>query len=110
MQAQRETEMATATCVLFSLKCSTNNHPIGSKLGNLKTAFSSIVKPSIHKLENSTLKIEAGKAIKTASLAMLNSLVDSIFQFVDQPMLPFEVPTLHMQNFLCALTLIFLAK
>lgn len=55
---------------------------------------------SVQKLENSTLKIEAGKAIKAASTAMLNTLVDSIFEFVDQPMLPYEVyiSTLRMQN------------
>ncbi|KAL7610188.1 hypothetical protein Lser_V15G10472 [Lactuca serriola] len=90
IQAQRGTEMATSTCVLSSIKCSTNNHPISFNVGNLKTALSSIVKLSVQKLENSTLKIEAGKAIKAASTAMLNTLVDSIFEFVDQPMLPYE--------------------
>ncbi|KAI3698402.1 hypothetical protein L2E82_41919 [Cichorium intybus] len=89
-QAQRETEIATATCVLSGVKCSTNDHPFSFKVGDVKIALSSIVKPSIQKLENSTLKTEAAKAIKTASSAMLNTLVDSIFQFVDQPMLPSE--------------------
>ncbi|XP_023768642.1 carotenoid 9,10(9',10')-cleavage dioxygenase 1 isoform X1 [Lactuca sativa] len=79
--------MATATCVLSSIKCSTNNHPRSVKVGDLKTALSSIVMPSLQRLEKSTLKTEVGEAIKNGSLAMLNTLVDSIFQFVDQPML-----------------------
>lgn len=81
--------MATVTCVLSGVKCSTNDRPISFRVGDRKTALSNVVKqPATQKLENATLRSEASKAIKTASMAILNTLADSIFQFVDQPMLP----------------------
>ncbi|KAI3812541.1 hypothetical protein L1987_17251 [Smallanthus sonchifolius] len=80
--------MATATCVLSFVRCSTNNHPISFKAGDLMTALACVVKPATQKLEKSSLRAEAGKAIKTVSTAVLNTMVDFIFQFVDQPMIP----------------------
>ncbi|KAI3698405.1 hypothetical protein L2E82_41925 [Cichorium intybus] len=80
--------MAIVTCVISNVKCSTYNHPISCKVDIKSNVLSSIVKPSTQKLENLTLKTAAGKAIKTVSSTILNTLVDSIFQFVDQPMLP----------------------
>ncbi|KAK1438274.1 hypothetical protein QVD17_04080 [Tagetes erecta] len=76
--------MAMTTCVLSSVTCSTDyNRRATSGVGCLKAALSSSVK-----LELSTLKINASRVIKMAPLAILNTLVDSLFQFVDQPMLP----------------------
>ncbi|XP_076933662.1 uncharacterized protein LOC143599638 [Bidens hawaiensis] len=77
-------------CTLL-VACSTNNHnrPITSGVGYLRTAPSSAVKPLIQDMELSKLKItEASRSIKMVPLAILNTLVDSIFHFVDQPMLP----------------------
>nr|XP_043639850.1 carotenoid 9,10(9',10')-cleavage dioxygenase 1-like [Erigeron canadensis] len=47
-----------------------------------------VKQPMIGEWAIATLKSEASKAIKMAPLAIFNTLVDSIFQFVDQPMLP----------------------
>lgn len=47
--------------------------------------------PLVQEMKISTLKTEASRAIKMVPLAILNTLVDSIFQFVDQPMLPLQV-------------------
>nr|XP_043639848.1 carotenoid 9,10(9',10')-cleavage dioxygenase 1-like [Erigeron canadensis] len=80
--------MATTTCFLLGVKCSTNNRPVNFAVGHLKTALSTAVKPMIGEMGIATLKSEASKAIKMAPLSILNTLVDSIFQFVDQPMLP----------------------
>ncbi|KAC9164488.1 hypothetical protein E3N88_46279 [Mikania micrantha] len=75
--------MTSATCLVSRVTCSTNNHPINLGVGYLKDALSTAVK-----MELPTLKMEASRAIKMAPLALLNTLVDSMFQFVDQPMLP----------------------
>ncbi|XP_076895699.1 carotenoid 9,10(9',10')-cleavage dioxygenase 1-like [Bidens hawaiensis] len=84
--------MATSRCVLSCVTCSTNNHnrPITSGVGYLRTALSSAVKPLIQDMELSKLNkiTEASRSIKMAPLAILNTLVDSLFKFVDQPMLP----------------------
>nr|XP_043640066.1 carotenoid 9,10(9',10')-cleavage dioxygenase 1-like [Erigeron canadensis] len=78
----------TATCVLPSVRCSASNHPVSFKVSDLNTAISNAVKLTKRKQEKSNLATEANKAIQRASLAILNSLVDSIFQFTDQPMHP----------------------
>ncbi|XP_022025275.2 carotenoid 9,10(9',10')-cleavage dioxygenase [Helianthus annuus] len=79
--------MATTTCLLSSARCSAK-HPINFKAHDLKTALASVVKPPTQKLKNPSLKVEAVKALKMVSTTILDTMVDFIFQFVDQPMIP----------------------
>ncbi|KAK1438273.1 hypothetical protein QVD17_04079 [Tagetes erecta] len=80
--------MATSTYILSNVTCSTKNHPITFGVEYFKTTLSSVVKPLVRDMKLSKLKREASRSIKMARLEMLNTLVDSIFQFIDQPMLP----------------------
>ena len=49
------------------------------------------MQPLLTELEKKTMRIEICEGIKNASLKMLDVFVDSVFQFVDQPILPYQV-------------------
>ncbi|CAB4266489.1 unnamed protein product [Prunus armeniaca] len=58
-------------------------------LNHLKTSLSSSVKPLFKELQQLLpRKVDVSKTMKNTSGKMLDALVDSIFQFVDQPLLP----------------------
>ncbi|XP_071704210.1 carotenoid 9,10(9',10')-cleavage dioxygenase 1-like [Rutidosis leptorrhynchoides] len=82
--------MTMATCALIPIvRCSTSNdQPTNFKVSDLKSAVSTAIKTVTRNLEKSPFKNEASIALKTASMAILDTLVDSLFQFVDQPMHP----------------------
>ncbi|KAK2969363.1 hypothetical protein RJ640_023624, partial [Escallonia rubra] len=46
--------------------------------------------PLFQELENASLQMKVSETIKSASSRMLDAFVDSVFQFVDQPLLPSE--------------------
>uniref|UniRef100_A0A5B7CCU4 Carotenoid 9,10(9',10')-cleavage dioxygenase 1-like n=1 Tax=Davidia involucrata TaxID=16924 RepID=A0A5B7CCU4_DAVIN len=58
------------------------------RVGQLKTSLSSTVKPFLQELEKIPMRINVSKTVKSASLRLLDAFVDSVFQFVDQPVLP----------------------
>ncbi|KAI7986804.1 hypothetical protein LOK49_LG14G00692 [Camellia lanceoleosa] len=79
--------MATL-CLAPQVKGSVHKQPIPRRIGELKTSLSCTVKPFIQELEKIPMMINVSKTIKSATLRILDAFVDSIFQFVDQPVLP----------------------
>ncbi|GMQ10611.1 hypothetical protein CsSME_00053547 [Camellia sinensis var. sinensis] len=79
--------MATL-CLAPQVKGSVHKQPISHRIGELKTSLSCTVKPFIQELEKIPMRIDVSKTIKSATLRILDAFVDSVFQFVDQPVLP----------------------
>ncbi|CAL5362203.1 unnamed protein product [Camellia sinensis] len=79
--------MATL-CLASQVKGSIHKQPIPHRIGELKTSLSSTVKPFIQELEKLPMRIDVSKTIKSVTLRILDAFVDSVFQFVDQPVLP----------------------
>ncbi|GMN39973.1 hypothetical protein TIFTF001_009195 [Ficus carica] len=87
--------MAISSSMAFQvICCSVQRRPsIPNNYALFKTAFSSTVKPWIEALHqtvpDSTGLMEAiSETMKNASAKMLDAFVDSVFEFVDQPLLP----------------------
>ncbi|CAL5441554.1 unnamed protein product [Camellia sinensis] len=79
--------MATL-CLASQVKGSIHKQPIPQRIGELKTSLSSTVKPFIQELEKLPMRVDVSKTIKSVTLRILDAFVDSVFQFVDQPVLP----------------------
>ncbi|EOY29737.1 Carotenoid 9,10(9',10')-cleavage dioxygenase 1, putative isoform 2 [Theobroma cacao] len=70
-----------ASFVAFQVHCSAQKPPISLNSGHFKTFLSS----TIFKLP---LRINVLKAIKKTSVKLVDAFVDSVFEFIDQPLLP----------------------
>ncbi|KAL7161404.1 hypothetical protein ACSBR2_041962 [Camellia fascicularis] len=79
--------MATL-CLAPQVKGSVHKQPIPHRIGELKTSLSSVKQPFIQELKKIPMMIDVSKTIKSATVRILDAFVDSIFQFVDQPVLP----------------------
>ncbi|KAK2979490.1 hypothetical protein RJ640_002023, partial [Escallonia rubra] len=75
-------------CLASHVKASVHKQPSTHGVGKLTTTFATSIKPLFQELENASLKIKVSETIKSASSRMLDAFVDSVFQFVDQPLLP----------------------
>ncbi|QHO16800.1 Carotenoid oxygenase [Arachis hypogaea] len=51
--------------------------------------------PMLRSLQQITLQIDASKAMKSITTKFLDAVVDSVFQFVDVPRLPSQVPNIY---------------
>ncbi|EXB58586.1 hypothetical protein L484_008741 [Morus notabilis] len=71
----------------FQVSCSIQGRPsLPANYENLKTTFSSLVKPL---LRSAVQQVDhVSKTIKNGTAKMLDDFVDSAFEFVDQPLLP----------------------
>ncbi|KAK3030416.1 hypothetical protein RJ639_037545 [Escallonia herrerae] len=75
-------------CLASHVKASVHKQPSTHGVGKLMTSVASSIKPILQELENASLKIKVSETIKSASSRMLDAFVDSVFQFVDRPLLP----------------------
>ncbi|KAM3201744.1 hypothetical protein P3L10_029368 [Capsicum annuum] len=62
--------------------------PLIPKFKDLKASISSTLKPFLTNLEHFPLIMDVPKATKETSFKLLDTFVDLIFEFVDQPLLP----------------------
>ncbi|EXB93372.1 hypothetical protein L484_010699 [Morus notabilis] len=65
--------------------------PIPDNYGRFKSSLSSAVKPLLGRLQQAVpeIRIEAiSETMKNTSAKMMDAFVDSVFEFVDQPLLP----------------------
>ncbi|BFG18557.1 hypothetical protein CerSpe_048310 [Prunus speciosa] len=81
--------MAFSSYAHLQVHGSFQNPFISHRLNHLKTSLSSSVKPLFKELQQLLpRKVDDSKTMENTSGKMLDALVDSIFQFVDQPLLP----------------------
>ncbi|KAM2544464.1 hypothetical protein TB1_016149 [Malus domestica] len=80
---------SSAYANLHAINGSFQTHFISHSFNHLKTSLSLTVKPLLKELEKFPLiKVDVSKNMKTASGKLLDALMNSMFQFVDQPLLP----------------------
>ncbi|XP_011019809.1 PREDICTED: carotenoid 9,10(9',10')-cleavage dioxygenase 1-like [Populus euphratica] len=81
--------MASSSHLAFRVNCCLQRPSVSDNFHRLKTSLSSTFKPFLRELEQLSLRIDVSKAFfKNTSLRLLDVFVDSMFEFVDQPLLP----------------------
>uniref|UniRef100_A0A2N9FPS3 Uncharacterized protein n=1 Tax=Fagus sylvatica TaxID=28930 RepID=A0A2N9FPS3_FAGSY len=55
---------------------------------HFKNTLSSVFKPFLKDSQQIPMQIDVSKSIKNAYVNLLDAFVDSVFEFVDQPLLP----------------------
>ncbi|XP_039042057.1 carotenoid 9,10(9',10')-cleavage dioxygenase-like [Hibiscus syriacus] len=76
-----------SSCSPFRVHCSAQKPSISSpNLDHFKSTLSSAFKPFFKEIQQLPLRIDAG--VKNASLKLVDAFVDSVFEFIDQPLLP----------------------
>ncbi|XWS26337.1 hypothetical protein CRYUN_Cryun26dG0023700 [Craigia yunnanensis] len=70
--------------------CSFQKSSISPDLDHFKATLSSAFKPFLREIQQLPLRIDVdvSKAVKNTSVKLLDAFVDSVFEFVDQPLLP----------------------
>ncbi|RVX17657.1 Carotenoid 9,10(9',10')-cleavage dioxygenase 1 [Vitis vinifera] len=79
--------MASSSFAL-PLHGSVGEHSTSHRYHPIKSSLSSTVKPFMKDLLKTSLRADVSKTIKNTSQRILDAFVDSVFQFVDQPLLP----------------------
>ncbi|XP_050230644.1 carotenoid 9,10(9',10')-cleavage dioxygenase 1-like [Mercurialis annua] len=77
--------MASSVNWGFQANCSLQKSSFSDKLNNLKSKLFSTLKPFSRELESSFL---LQTTVKNTSFKLLDAFVDSVFEFVEQPLLP----------------------
>ncbi|XP_050366323.1 carotenoid 9,10(9',10')-cleavage dioxygenase 1-like isoform X6 [Argentina anserina] len=75
----------------FQINCSVQNKKPSAVLDNIeyfKTTLSTAVSPLILRSMQVPMHIDVLKIFKNASVKLLDAFVDSVFEFIDQPLLP----------------------
>ncbi|CAK7353228.1 unnamed protein product [Dovyalis caffra] len=80
--------MASSSHLAFQVKCCIQRPSVSENFHNLKTSLSSFIKPFFVELEQLSMQIDVSKTVKNTCLRLLDVFVDSMFEFVDQPLLP----------------------
>eukprot|EP00258_Populus_trichocarpa_P043518 XP_024459537.1 carotenoid 9,10(9',10')-cleavage dioxygenase 1 [Populus trichocarpa] len=81
--------MVSSSHLAFRVNCCLQRPSVSDNFHRLKTSLSSTFKPFLRELEQLSLRIDVSKALfKNTSLRLLDVFVDSMFEFVDQPLLP----------------------
>ncbi|CAK7337629.1 unnamed protein product [Dovyalis caffra] len=80
--------MASSSHLAFQVKCCIQRPSVSDNFHNLKTSLSSFSKPFFVGLEQLSMQIDVSKTVKDTCLRLLDVFVDSMFEFVDQPLLP----------------------
>ncbi|XP_062021871.1 uncharacterized protein LOC133738356 [Rosa rugosa] len=79
--------------VAFQVNCCIQNKKPSAVLDNIeyfKTTLSSAImkQPLLRRMQQVPMHIDVSKIFKNASVKMLDAFVDSVFEFIDQPLLP----------------------
>ncbi|KAB5553229.1 hypothetical protein DKX38_010540 [Salix brachista] len=78
----------TSTLMAFHVNCSEQRRPsLFQNIHRLKTRLSSSYKPLLKELKQLPMQLDVSQSIRNASVKLLDALVDSMFQFADQPIL-----------------------
>ncbi|KAJ6698016.1 BETA-CAROTENE DIOXYGENASE [Salix purpurea] len=78
----------TSTLMAFHVNCSVQRRPsLFQNIHRLKTRLSSSYKPLLKELKQLPMQLDVPQSIRNASVKLLDALVDSMFQFADQPIL-----------------------
>ncbi|KAM7260203.1 hypothetical protein ACFE04_015944 [Oxalis oulophora] len=83
--------MSSTRMIMFKVNCSVQKPSISQ---DLKIAFSSVFKielidqPMTQRIEPLPMQINVQEFVKNNSVKLLNAFVDSVFEFIDQPLLP----------------------
>ncbi|KAK2970507.1 hypothetical protein RJ640_012250 [Escallonia rubra] len=82
----------------LQVNCSLQKSSISHRFDHFKTSFSSSFKnnlyywddeqPFLNELEQISMQIDVPKIVKKTSLELVDTFVDMVFEFVDQPLLP----------------------
>ncbi|XP_025012666.1 carotenoid 9,10(9',10')-cleavage dioxygenase 1 isoform X2 [Ricinus communis] len=81
--------MSMASSLPFlQVNCSIHKPSFSDRFHGIKTTVFSTLKPFSRELQVHPLQIDVSKAIKNASLKLLDAFVDSVFVFVDHSLLP----------------------
>ncbi|KAJ7965952.1 carotenoid 9,10(9',10')-cleavage dioxygenase 1-like [Quillaja saponaria] len=80
--------MTVSSLFLQHVNGSVHKRPTTHRFDHFKTSFSSTLKPFFKELQQLPLKIDVSKTIRDASSRVLDAFVESVFQIVDQPLLP----------------------
>ncbi|XP_039060430.1 carotenoid 9,10(9',10')-cleavage dioxygenase-like [Hibiscus syriacus] len=76
-----------SSCSPFHVHCSAQKPSISSpNFDHLKSTLLSAFKPFLKEIQQLPLRIDAG--VKNTRLKLVDAFVDSVFEFVDQPLLP----------------------
>ncbi|XP_015084337.1 carotenoid 9,10(9',10')-cleavage dioxygenase 1-like [Solanum pennellii] len=70
------------------VNCFFQRPSVPSKVEDLKASISSALKPFSRDLVHFSIVADIPKAVKETSIKLLHAFVDSVFEFVDQPLLP----------------------
>ncbi|EOY29733.1 hypothetical protein QUC31_020619 [Theobroma cacao] len=72
------------------LHCSVQRPSFSRNFDHFKASLSSAFKPLLRQIQQLPLRVEVdvSKAVKNTSVKLLDAFVDSVFEFVDQPLLP----------------------
>ncbi|KAK9946658.1 hypothetical protein M0R45_012108 [Rubus argutus] len=82
--------------ISFQVNCSVQNKKPRVVLDNYDyfktTLLSAIMKqPFLRRMQQVPMHVDISKIFKNASAKMLDAFVDSVFEFIDQPLLPSQV-------------------
>ncbi|KAM5565533.1 hypothetical protein ABKV19_019506 [Rosa sericea] len=94
MKTQRElaTSRSSSTGMAFQVNCCIQNKKPSAVLDNIEyfktTLSSAIMQPLLRRMQQVPMHIDVSKIFKNASAKMLDAFVDSVFEFIDQPLLP----------------------
>ncbi|XP_011019808.1 PREDICTED: carotenoid 9,10(9',10')-cleavage dioxygenase 1-like [Populus euphratica] len=94
--------MTTTSTMAFHVNCSAQRRPsLFQNIDRFKTSLSSSYKeiqehtncmqPLLKELKQLSLQLDVSQIMKNASVKLLDALVDSMFHFADQPILPSQV-------------------
>ncbi|KAG5244257.1 hypothetical protein OIU78_002029 [Salix suchowensis] len=78
----------TSSSMAVHVNCSVQRRPsLFQNIHRLKTRLSSSYKPLLKELKQLPMQLDVSQGIRNASVKLLDALVDSMFQFADQPIL-----------------------
>ncbi|KAJ6382824.1 hypothetical protein OIU77_031282 [Salix suchowensis] len=78
----------TSSSMAVHVNCSVQRRPsLFQNIHRLKTRLSSSYKPLLKELKQLPMQLDVSQSIRNASVKLLDALVDSMFQFADQPIL-----------------------
>ncbi|KAJ6372996.1 hypothetical protein OIU76_027347 [Salix suchowensis] len=81
--------MTYTSTMAFHVNCSVQSRPsLFKNIDRLKIRFSSSYKPLLKEWQKLPMQLDVSESIRNASVKLLDALVDSLFQFSDQLVLP----------------------
>ncbi|KAI4316115.1 hypothetical protein L6164_024127 [Bauhinia variegata] len=83
--------MATSSTSFQVNCCIQKNHSAQDRFHHFNVSLASVLKPILRDLPKVPLQIDVSKIMANATTKLLDTLVDSLFEFIDQPLLPSQI-------------------